>query len=146
MTSVFRTKLRAMLLVNGVSAYATLSAHVRPVHHSLTLYGTKNTMHMDLVGQTITLASKPAMPGALGRLTPAFAQGWQYFHQGGKNLMRFAKSDFQYFAGLNFLLSAFYDSIIQDSVVPIPYDVMLRVSHVMDAIFAQARESEGAAV
>lgn len=139
-------ELRTILFVNGVSAYATLSAHARPVQHFLTLYGTKNTLHMDLVGQTITLASNPPMPGALGRLSPAFAQGWQFFRQGGKNIMRFAKSDFQYFAGLNFLLSSFYDSIIQDSVVPIPYDVMLRTSAVMDEIFAQVREPEKATV
>jgi predicted dehydrogenase len=135
-------ELRAVLFSGGVSAYATLSAHARPVHHFLTLYGTKNTAHMDLVGQTITLASKPAMPGALGRLSPAFAQGAQYFRQGGKNLVRFAKSEFQYFAGLNFLLFSFYESIIHDSAVPIPYDVILRVSAVADEIFEQVRERE----
>jgi predicted dehydrogenase len=139
-------ELRSMLFSQGVSAYATLSAHARPVQHFLTLYGTKNTAHMDLVGQTLTFASKPALPGAIGRLSPAFAQGWQYFRHGGKNLMRFAKSEFQYFAGLNFLLFSFYESIIHDSAVPIPYEVILRVSAVMDEIFAQVREPEKATV
>jgi predicted dehydrogenase len=135
-------ELRTILFANGVSAYATLSSNARPVHHFLTIYGTKNTAHMDLAGQTLTLASKPAMPGAIGRLSPAFAQASQYFRQGGKNIIRFAKSEFQYFAGLNFLLSSFYDSIIRDSAVPIPYDLILRVSAVMDEIFAQMRQRE----
>jgi predicted dehydrogenase len=135
-------ELRAMLFAKDVSAYATFSSHTRPVHHFLTLYGTKNTVHMDLVGQTLTFTARPAMPGALGRLSPAFTQGWEYFRQGGKNLMRFAKSEFQYFAGLNFLLFSFYESIIHDSKVPIPYDVILRVSSVMDQIFEQVGGSE----
>jgi hypothetical protein len=38
---------------------------------------------------------------------------------------------------MKFLIEAFYDSIRQDSAVPIPYREILLTARIMDAIFAQ---------
>jgi len=89
----------------------------------------------------MTFSSTPQLPGTIGRLSCAFGQAGQYFFQGARNVVRFARSEYQYFAGLNFLFLAFYDSIIHDTPVPIPYNEILRVSACMDEIFDQLRRS-----
>ena len=138
----FPDELRVLLTAKRVSAYATVSSAARPIGHSLTIYGTKNTARLDLVGQTVTLLSSPFMPGAIGRLSPAFNQSWKFFKEGIGNTSRFARSKYHYFEGLNFLLSSFYESIIHDSAVPIPYSLILSVSSVMDDVFSQLNVME----
>jgi len=44
---------------------------------------------------------------------------------------------FSFFAGMSRLLSVFYESILRDTPVPIPYAEILRVSQIMDEISAQ---------
>ena len=54
-----------------------------------------------------------------------------------KNVGRFMKSEFQFFAGMNELMRLFYRSILDDGPPPIAYDRIVRVSGWMDDIFAQ---------
>lgn len=137
----FPDELRIMILGENTSGYATFSSHARPLAHTLTVCGTRNTLHLDLISGCLTSSSTPSLPGAIGRLSCTFGQAGQYFLQGARNVARFARSEYQYFAGLNFLFSAFYDSIIHDTPVPIPYTEILRVSACMDEIFGQLRRS-----
>lgn len=133
------SELRIMLRGGAASAYVTLSSHTRPLMHRLTVFGSKNTVNLDFVASSITFESAPNLPGALARLAKPFDQARQYLLQGGHNVFRFARSDYQYFAGLSFLLSAFYDCIVEDQPVPIPYGDILRVSRLMDEVFLQMR-------
>jgi predicted dehydrogenase len=130
-------ELRIMVRGTATSGYATFSSHSRPLIHRLTVFGSKNTAHLDFVASCITFESAPKLPGVLARLAFPFGQARQYLLQGGRNLVRFAKSEYQYFAGLNFLVSAFYDSIVRDQPVPISYREILRVSRLMDEVFLQ---------
>ncbi len=81
--------------------YGTFSSHIKPTGHFTRVYGTKNTLHVDYVMRTVTLDAQSKLPSAIGRLVPAFDQGLQYLREGGKNLARFARSDFHYFSGMN---------------------------------------------
>src|SRR5713101_1813211 len=121
-------ELRVVIRGKTTSAYATFSAHARPLAHYLTIFGTKNTMHLDFISDTMTFSSTSSLPGAVGRLSGAFGQAWQYFREGGRNVIRLARSQYHYLDGLDFLVTAFYDSIIHDTLVPIPYTEMLRIS------------------
>jgi len=132
-------ELRVMIRGQTSSAHAIFSAHARPLAHYLTIFGTKNTMHLDFISSTMTFSSTSTLPGTIGRLSCAFGQAWQYFREGGRNVIRFARSQYHYLDGLNFLLTAFYDSIIHDTPVPIPHTEMLRISVMMDEIFEQVR-------
>ena len=127
------------IMVNGrrTSAYATFSAHTRPIRHALVFHGTKNTARLDFLSGTITLDSSSALPGVLSRLANPFGQSWQHFTQGGKNLWRFVRSDYQFFAGFQRLIAEFYDCILQDTPVPIPYREILRVSAMTDEVIRQ---------
>ncbi len=130
-------ELRVMVQGRSTSAYGTFSASIRPVGHFTRIYGTCNTVHVDYNMRTVTLEPTSGLPGAVGRLVPAFSQAKQYLKEGRRNVRRFARSDFHFFAGLNTLISRFYDSIINSSPVPIPYRDILRISAMMDEIFVQ---------
>ena len=130
-------ELRLVVLGGPVSAYGTFSSHILPTGHFTRVYGTKNTLHVDYVMRSVTLAAKTTLPSAIGRLVPAFDQGVQYLREGGKNLARFARSDFHYFSGMNRLFAMFYASIVDGGPPPIPYRDILRIAAMIDAIFAQ---------
>lgn len=130
-------ELRVTVIGDKQSAYVTFSSHSRPIQHYLTFYGTKNTAYVDFDNSTITLRRIPVLPGVLGRLSSPFAQGWQFIREGGRNVLRFARSDYHFFAGFNYLLSSFYDSIIDDSPVPISYSEILRTAELVDEVVDQ---------
>ena len=130
-------ELRVMILGGSTSAYVTFSSHARPVGHFMRVYGTTNTVHLDYTFRTMMIEENQAIPSALGRLLPPFKTGWQSLRQGTHNAREFAGSRFHFFAGLNRLLSLFYESILHDTPVPIPYTEIMRVSEIMDEISAQ---------
>lgn len=130
-------ELRVTLRGSQASAYATFSAHARPIRHALSVYGTKNTAHVDFMTRTIVLERKQTFPSALGRLVPPFLSAKDHLRQGLKNLNRFAHARFHYNDGMRLLLTEFYQSIENDSAPPIAYADILRVSSMMETIFEQ---------
>jgi predicted dehydrogenase len=130
-------ELRFTILGGPVSVYGTFSSHIKPTGHFARVYGTKNTLHVDYVMRTVTLDAQSKLPSAIGRLAPAFAQGMAFLREGGKNLARFARSDFHYFSGMNLLFAKFYESLQAGGPPPIPYRDILRISAMMDEIFRQ---------
>jgi predicted dehydrogenase len=131
-------ELRLIIRGERVTGYGTFSADIRPVGHFLRLYGTRNTLHADFNKRTVVIEASPRFPSALGRLLPAFAEGFRYFRAGGRNLMEFAGNEFHYFQGMKTLLMKFYESIVTDGPPPIPYRDLIRMSAVLDEIFRQA--------
>jgi predicted dehydrogenase len=130
-------ELRVIVRGAQTSAYATFSAHARPIGHSLRVYGTKNTAFVDFAARTVVLERKQTFPSALGRLVPPFLVAKDYLRQGLRNANSFSHARFHYFDGMRRLLSEFYLSIERDSPPPIAYDQILRVSAMMERIFEQ---------
>jgi predicted dehydrogenase len=130
-------ELRLVVRGRSTTIYGTFSSHVRPAAHFVRVYGTRNTAHVDYVMRTVTLDAAPTLPSAIGRLVPAFAQAARFARAGGKNVLRFAKSDFHFFSGLNYLFRAYYRSILENAPPPIAHRDILRVSAMLDEIFSQ---------
>jgi predicted dehydrogenase len=130
-------ELRVMILGNSTSAYVTFCSHARPIGQSLRVYGSKNTVHVDFMLRTMLVDQRQTLPTAIGRLIPPFKSSCKSLRQATRNVREFAGSQYHYFAGMNRLLSQFYASILHDTPVPISYDEILRVSAIMDEIFAQ---------
>jgi predicted dehydrogenase len=133
-------ELRVTVIGVRKSAYATFSSHARPIRHSFVYYGTKNTAHLDYESGTITLDRKPVLPGILGRLASPFVEGCQHLHVGSRNVVRFARSQYHFFEGFDYLLSEFYQSIVNDLPAPISYSEILRVATLVDEIVYQLRD------
>ena len=130
-------ELRVTIHGAQTSAYATFSSHARPVGHTLRVYGTRNTAHVDYAARTLVLERNQSFPSALGRLFPPFLVAKDYLRQGLKNTNRFRRARFHFFDGMRQLLTEFYLSIEQDSAPPITYEEILRVSAMMETIFEQ---------
>lgn len=130
-------ELRVFIQGRHVSAYATFSAHARPVAHTLRVYGTNNTAQVDFNARSIVLDRKQTFPSALGRLVPPFRVASDYMRQGLKNVRRFSQARFHFFDGMRRLLTEFYSCIENDSPPPIAYDEILRVSSMIDSVIAR---------
>lgn len=130
-------ELRVTILGKSVTGYATFTSHVTPVSHFLRVYGTRGVLHADYNIRTVVLEPGPTLPSAVGRLLPAFKRAGEYRRAGWRNVRRFARSDFQFFAGMNHLIARFYESIRTDAPLPISYDDMRRLARVMETIWAQ---------
>lgn len=130
-------ELRVILRGAKVSAYATFSAHIRPAAHFVRVYGTKNTVHADFVSRTVTLERRSKLPSAIGRLALGFASTFEHLRASMRNAVRFARSEFQFFAGLERLMALYYRSIAEGGPPPVPYADILRLSVWIDEIVAQ---------
>ncbi|NUP11627.1 MAG: Gfo/Idh/MocA family oxidoreductase [Polyangiaceae bacterium] len=133
----------ARIVIRGqrVTSYVTFSAHARPVAHTLRVYGTKNTAHLDYNNRTCTLERTPTLPSAVGRLTPAFENALAFAAQGFRNMRRFSRSKFHFFAGLGLMFERYYESILKDSEPPVAHRDILRVAWMLDRIFAEVDAS-----
>jgi predicted dehydrogenase len=138
-------ELRVQFHGPGASASAWFSSHLKPAAQFTRVYGTKGTALAHQGTGTLTVDSQARLPSALGRLTPAFGQGMQYFREGARNLLRFARNDFHYFAGMNRLFALFYQSITEDAPPPIADRDLLRISAWMDEIWRQVPQKGGPA-
>jgi predicted dehydrogenase len=134
-------ELRLTMIGKRVSMYGTFSAAIRPVGQFMRVYGTRGSVHVDLVCQTVVLDSTPTFPSAIGRLLPAFAQGKAYRREGRRNVRRFLRSEFHFMAGMHEIISRFYDSILDGKELPVSYRDMLRVSWMLDEIFRQVPQA-----
>jgi predicted dehydrogenase len=130
-------ELRVMMLGGGVSAYVTFCSQARPVGHFMRVYGTKNTAHIDYSFRSMSVEGNQTIPSALGRLLPPFKSTWQSLRNASHNVREFTGSRFHFFAGMSRLLSLFYERILHDTTVPLPYPDIPPVSRIMDEISAQ---------
>jgi predicted dehydrogenase len=130
-------EVRIVLQGESVSAYATFSAHARPAAHVLRVYGTRGTAHADFSSRTVTLERRSALPGALGRLASGFSQAAEHLRAASRNAARFARSEFQFFIGLERLLDRYYDAIRDGGPPPVSHRDILRLSAWVDEVVAQ---------
>jgi predicted dehydrogenase len=130
-------ELRVVIRGERVSAYGTFTSRVQPVAQFVRVYGTKNILHLDLTSRTVTVEQGATLPAAIGRVAAGFSQTWEYAKSAAKNVGRFAKSDYHYFAGLHTLIERFYDHIQNDAPAPVSTRDILRISWMMDEIFAE---------
>ncbi len=130
-------ELRVMFEGSSATAFGTFSSHATPVRHFSRVWGTRNTITVDYTSRVLAVEQGEKYPSAIGRLLPAFAQASEYRRGGFKNVRRFMKSDFQFFAGMNELFRRFYRSIEEKTDPPIAYERIVRIAGWMDEIFAQ---------
>lgn len=137
-------ELRVVLRGRAVTGFATFTSHVTPVSHFLRLYGTKGIVHADFNIRTVVVEHGVKLPSAIGRILPAFKREAEYRREGRHNVLRFMRSDFQFFAGMNHLITRFYAAIRGEEALPISYDEMRRLARVMDTIWGQIGGEGGA--
>jgi predicted dehydrogenase len=121
----------------STAGYFTFSSQMRPPLHELRVYGTANGLVLDPDQETLLKIRGTRFKSYLEKFLPPVILARQSLGNLRSNLRAFLGNDFHMTAGMKFLIEAFYDSIRQDSAVPIPYREILLTARIMDAIFAQ---------
>jgi predicted dehydrogenase len=119
------------------TAYFTFSSQMRPALHQLRIYGPKNGLIVDDDQQTITRLKGTRYKSYLEQILPSLILSRQYASNAKENIKDFLKRDLHVNSGMRFLIRAFYQSVVKDEPVPIPYREIILVAKIMDAIFQQ---------
>ena len=121
---------------NGVTVSGMVSSHARPVAHTMTVRGTRDTVELDYAARTLVRSQRQEQPSAIGRLFPAWVQAGRFARGGLGNIAAFARSDFHYFQCMRVLLERFHASIRGVGKDPVPPAQILMVATLIDAIVA----------
>ena len=132
------TELRVQLWNDQTTATVTFLSASKPPQRVSRLYGERGIIEVDFDAQTIRYTPPSALPGAFEKLQ----RPWRHLTEAAGNTARglwnFARSDIHYFAGMKNLFEAFYEHIRTGGPPPIETREMVRVTELMDAIFASA--------
>jgi predicted dehydrogenase len=122
---------------NHTTAYFTFSSQMRPSLHQFRLYGPKNGLILDQNQETLIKLRGARFKSYAEKFIPPVALAGQYFGNLKTNLRSFLANDFHMKSGMEYLIESFYQSIVEDVPVPIPYREILLTSKIMDGIFLQ---------
>jgi predicted dehydrogenase len=131
------TELRVILRGRSVSANVTLLSRAKPVRRVVRVYGTERGIEVDFEAGLIRTIHAAQLPGAFRRIELPVRQAVEATRNSGRALVKFFRSELQYFAGMRALFEAFYHAIRAGGPPPISYDEIQRVANIMDAIFEQ---------
>lgn len=127
-------ELRAIIVGESITAYATFSSNIGPAQQFMKVYGTENTLSVDYESKTLSFSPKSKLPGAFGKLANPIHSSWFFLSGGMLNIVKFLKSDFHYYGGAKLLFREFYSCIKNDSEVPIPYTDIVNVAQITEDI------------
>jgi predicted dehydrogenase len=139
--SDFPTELRAVLRGAEVTAGLLFSSAARPVQRVVRVYGTRQCVEVDFDGRVLRHGRAATLPGPFAKIQVPFRHLREAARSWGRNVWKFVRCDLHYFAGLNNLLARFYRAIREGGEPPIPYGEIVRVTAIMDEIFASCRRN-----
>ena len=128
---------------SGTTAYFAFSSQMRPALHQFRVYGSKNGLMMDQDQETVIKMPGTRYVSYVEKFVPPVQLARQGMSNAMTNVGRFLKRDFHMKSGMKFLIESFYQSITNDSPVPIPYREIILIAHIMEQIFGQLRASAG---
>ena len=127
-------ELRFMLRSGRVTVSGLVSAHGRPVAHTLRVVGTQDTVELDYAARTLVRSARQTQPSAIGRLFPPWVQAGAFLRNGWRSLGEFRRHEAHYFQCMRVLLDRFYDAVEGGGPDPIPPAHILRVCRVIDGM------------
>ncbi len=127
-------ELRFILRSGKVTVTGLISAHGKPVAHTLKVVGTQDSVELDYGNRTIVRSARWAQPSALGRVFPAFVQARQFLKNGLTAVGEFRRYEYHFFQPMRVLLNRFYDAVENKGVDPITPAEVLRVCRIIDKI------------
>lgn len=121
----------------GTSAYFTFSSQRRPALNQFFIYGSQNGLMIDEDRRLLLKLNGATYKSYANHFIPPIACAGQYAGNFLRNVAQFLKMDFHMDAGRKHLIQAFYRAIAHNQPPPIAYGEILRISRIMDAVFAQ---------
>jgi predicted dehydrogenase len=119
------------------TASFTFSSQISPSQHQFRVYGPKNSLIADHEHQILTKLAKKEYKSYLNQFIPPFIYGKENFISGLLNMGRFLRNEFHAEYGIHSLIKSFYQSITENTPLPISYRDILLTSKIMDDVFKQ---------
>jgi len=131
-------ELRVMIAdEHNTTAYFTFSTQMFPRIQQFRIYGTRNSLMLDDIHQTLITVNNTSYKYYLNHFIPPFLYARQYAANAWSNIGQFLRRDFHFESGRKHLIEAFYRSVSEDSPLPLSYREILMTSRIMDDIFSQ---------
>ncbi len=124
----------------GTTAYFTFSSQMRPSLHRFRIFGDKNGLELDQDQETVIKVRGERYKSYVEKFVPPLQYAAQYLKNFEVNAGSFLGRDFHMKAGMKYLIESFYQAIVNNSPVPIPYREIVLTAKIMDAIFLQLKE------
>jgi predicted dehydrogenase len=125
---------------NGTTAYFTFSSQMRPSLHQFRIFGSKNGFQLDQDNETLIRLSGVRHKSFLEQFIPPVVIANQYLENLKRNVRLFLANDFHPKAGMKHLIELFYQSVLENAPLPIPYREILLTARIMDSIFEQIND------
>ncbi|HYM74942.1 MAG TPA: Gfo/Idh/MocA family oxidoreductase [Candidatus Dormibacteraeota bacterium] len=122
-----------------ISAYFTFSSQMRPSLHEFRIYGPQNGLIVDQDHETLIKLQGARFKSYADKFIPPAGLVSQLLGNLNTNVKSFLRSDFHMKAGMKCLIESFYNCIVRDEPVPIPYREILLTARIMDDIFSQLK-------
>ena len=138
----FPTELRAHLRGEKVTGSLLFTSSTKPCHRLTRIYGTEGALEVDLNSQLVRADRVDRYPGAFAKIEAPWRCVRESTRNLARNLSRFWKGELHYFEGMKTTFLKFYEAILEGSDLPVSYEEMIRVTAIMDQLFAECRRGD----
>lgn len=138
-------ELRFVLRCGNLTMNGYISAHARPVTHTMRVLGTRDSVALDFVGRTCVPVARQRYPSSLGRLIPALDQARGFASAFRRNVRAFRRYEYSFFQGMRRLLNEYYGSIQGMNEAPQQAAVVIRTAVAIDRVIDGVNRSLSAA-
>jgi predicted dehydrogenase len=138
-TATFATELRALVRGARTTGSIVFSSAMRPVQRITRVLGTRGSIEIDFEARTVSRCAAAALPGAFAKIELPLRSACAATQNFGVNVVRFCRSELQYFAGMRSLFDRFYAAIATRTAPPISHHDALRITELTEAIFNACR-------
>lgn len=134
-------ELRFVLRSGDLTMNGYVSAHARPVTHTMRVLGSRDSVAMDFVGRTCVPVARQRYPSSIGRLIPALDQAREFGSAFRRNVRAFRKYEYSFFQGMRHLLGLYYGSIQGSNPAPQQAATIVRTARAIDCIIEGVNKS-----
>ena len=138
-------ELRFVLRCGNLTMNGYISAHARPVTHTMRVLGTRDSVALDFVARTCVPVARQRYPSSIGRLIPSLDQAREFGSAFRRNVRAFRKYEYSFFQGMRRLLGDFYGSIQGVNPAPQQAAAIVRTAYAIDRIIDGVNRSMAAA-
>jgi len=137
-------ELRVLVKNPSMSGMLAISLAVSPRYQFVKVYGTRGTLHVDILNQYYFVDSPSgALPKTIARNLSNFQRGLKLVSVGVGNLVRLVLGKFSLFDGTERMIRLFYRSILMDEPLPVSAEEGLQSMQLMDEIWRQIKPANG---
>ncbi len=134
--STLRDELRVLIHDESTTAYFTFSSQMRPQVSHFRVFGPTNGAFLDDNHHLLVRLPGGKYKSYLDHMIPPLGMAGQFLASAAMNVRSLMNRTLHMQEGMKTLIERFYDAILDDQPVPIPYREILLTADIMDAIFA----------